>query len=921
MNRPIIFHFYLTRILKIFLFFLHFTASNCLFGGNPNSFQNLKGRIECGAYREVWEIISQSKSKLTRAEKYWLQGKVLHDQGAHYLALERLDSLEALIASERKSQKDWGEDLYTLRADIFYQLLEFNLFFKQVLELEKWRTRFFNADSLRMALSCTYKAKYYAAMVKPDSARLYTQRALRLWWKFGAKGSNIPAWHIYANHVTCLRNSAGFPFDKNPEAQDLYSDTCLTYLNERFPNVCMDKLRGIQTLVIAKFDRLAGYKTWENPNAILLQNYAYVTSSMLSILAEYRKMVGPRHTYISQIHYFLGLVEVYRNNTEKAIRYLKSSMDANFSCMEKQPFFCLSWQRMLSINRFLPGLQFENKGKREGLSGLLGYCRKLEESEEVFFLRYFFIEDLQNQAEDDVYGFHPFSELSSVYHDLFEQTKSAYFLNASWDCAQKGRYIDILRKNLFSDTRHISARQHAWLMPCISRMRMANDSLLLSLNRFSMFSLLNREKISKYLKMEYTKLRQQLKFIGSSDPFTTKFIRGHPAYQIRQLQKQLGSNNRAWISVNHYSTREKDFKTILWVICPDTFWVHKYAWNADGGFLPEIIRKKLQQYNHDGLLELLNQQYQKTFSFCYQELKNRKINKIYYCDDPLYPLGNPEILVKDLNGITPKYLLNDFTFSFRLLLNPKGIEFSGHNLSRNKNFVVCPRLSKKYADLSLARLYADSISNLLNADLVTGNFKKSSFTKCIQQAHIVQLFSHGEGLRGLVFSDGNLLPEEIRRLSIKAECISLTTCESFNGEIIRGEGVKGMAEALMSAGAKRVIASFMKIDERSSSKIMLSFYENIKSGLPADEALQKAKIQFVREAHEDEKYPSFWGGLILIGETAPIEIYPGIDNRLLFWVTFFTCTFSVFFILAAGNFSNRIFICRYFHRLWQRLFP
>jgi hypothetical protein len=48
----------------------------------------------------------------------------------------------------------------------------------------------------------------------------------------------------------------------------------------------------------------------------------------------------------------------------------------------------------------------------------------------------------------------------------------------------------------------------------------------------------------------------------------------------------------------------------------------------------------------------------------------------------------------------------------------------------------------------------------------------------------------------IVFSDGNLLPNEVRNLKTNAELVSLVTCESSAGKLIHGDGVKGMTEAL-----------------------------------------------------------------------------------------------------------------------------
>jgi CHAT domain-containing protein len=146
-----------------------------------------------------------------------------------------------------------------------------------------------------------------------------------------------------------------------------------------------------------------------------------------------------------------------------------------------------------------------------------------------------------------------------------------------------------------------------------------------------------------------------------------------------------------------------------------------------------------------------------------------------------------------------------------------------------------------------------------------------NFLLALENANILNLFSHGEGANGIVFSDGNLLPNEVRNLKTNAELVSLVTCESSAGKLIHGDGVKGMTEALMHAGARRVITTQWKIDEKASSILMLNFYKNLSNGMRADSALRMAKLKYINEADLNEQHPSFWGGIMLFGEPSEIQ--------------------------------------------------
>jgi CHAT domain-containing protein len=207
------------------------------------------------------------------------------------------------------------------------------------------------------------------------------------------------------------------------------------------------------------------------------------------------------------------------------------------------------------------------------------------------------------------------------------------------------------------------------------------------------------------------------------------------------------------------------------------------------------------------------------------------------------------------------------------------------------------------------RAYSDSISSVLGGKSFNQLVKKGDFLRVLSNARVVQLFSHGEGEKGLVFSDGNLLPEEVRGLKIDADLVSLAACESSNGKLIKGEGVKGMTEALINAGAKRVISSNWKIDEKTTSRILLDFYRNLSVGMRADSSLRLAKIKYLNEAVIGENTPSFWGGIVLYGNPEAIAIY----KRTFPFVSPFVvacCTLILFILLLSLHYQFRIGLMR-----------
>lgn len=69
------------------------------------------------------------------------------------------------------------------------------------------------------------------------------------------------------------------------------------------------------------------------------------------------------------------------------------------------------------------------------------------------------------------------------------------------------------------------------------------------------------------------------------------------------------------------------------------------------------------------------------------------------------------------------------------------------------------------------------------------------------------------------------------------ELVVLSACDSGMGVTIPGEGVAGMPQALLSAGARAVIASLWRIEDRLTVDVVDAFYGGIERGLSPSRAL------------------------------------------------------------------------------------
>jgi CHAT domain-containing protein len=113
------------------------------------------------------------------------------------------------------------------------------------------------------------------------------------------------------------------------------------------------------------------------------------------------------------------------------------------------------------------------------------------------------------------------------------------------------------------------------------------------------------------------------------------------------------------------------------------------------------------------------------------------------------------------------------------------------------------------------------------------------------------------------------------------ELATLSACETGLGEEAGGEGLLGLQRAFQVAGARSVVASLWKVDDRAARQLMTDFYDNLwKKRLPKVEALRQTQLAMLREGVKrglvvlDEPPggsvartpPAYWAAFVLSGD-------------------------------------------------------
>ena len=132
------------------------------------------------------------------------------------------------------------------------------------------------------------------------------------------------------------------------------------------------------------------------------------------------------------------------------------------------------------------------------------------------------------------------------------------------------------------------------------------------------------------------------------------------------------------------------------------------------------------------------------------------------------------------------------------------------------------------------------------------------------------------------FDDGLLHAYELYNLDLSQNQLAvLSSCETGLGKQIEGEGMFSIARGFAYAGSSSIVMSLWKVNDKSTSILMKSFYENLSVGMEKDQALRLAKISFMNQADELSAHPANWASFISMGNNRPVIL-----SDMSWWLTY-----------------------------------
>lgn len=344
-----------------------------------------------------------------------------------------------------------------------------------------------------------------------------------------------------------------------------------------------------------------------------------------------------------------------------------------------------------------------------------------------------------------------------------------------------------------------------------------------------------------------------------------------------------------------------------------------YVVNVQGEWLYQLPKKDITSsilavadFEDDAgrTLEALNELYDHLWKPIEQQVRTKKV--IIFPDAGLFNLSFelliPELLT-DYRELISGSLLSkhdiSYNYSLALLRTPqKVVEYEDEYVAFVPEFDETMKADYQMAisdSLHLDTSYLTLLPQPFSSEIakkfgkrfdgrsyLNSDASKQLFTQSANEHKIIHIGTHAESnnispeLSRLVFAknvsdstninDNYLYTYEIYNQNLNSNLAILTACETGKPTYQPGEGMISLAHAFNYAGSESILTSLWQIDEQSSTEILTFFYNYLEEGLPKDEALRKAKLDYLAVAEGRTLHPQYWAGLILMGDTAPIEL-------------------------------------------------
>ncbi len=165
---------------------------------------------------------------------------------------------------------------------------------------------------------------------------------------------------------------------------------------------------------------------------------------------------------------------------------------------------------------------------------------------------------------------------------------------------------------------------------------------------------------------------------------------------------------------------------------------------------------------------------------------------------------------------------------------------------------------------------ARAVAEALGARLLAGREATADrFVREAAGAGVIHLACHGRFspeaplASGLRLADRWLTVRDIYPLRLVADLVVLSGCETGRNLVTAGDELQGLLRGFIAAGARSLMASLWRVDDRSTVTFMSTFYNALggPGGVGPGAALREAQCRMLSE----RRHPALWSPFFLVG--------------------------------------------------------
>ncbi|MFK7814516.1 MAG: CHAT domain-containing protein [Maribacter sp.] len=122
--------------------------------------------------------------------------------------------------------------------------------------------------------------------------------------------------------------------------------------------------------------------------------------------------------------------------------------------------------------------------------------------------------------------------------------------------------------------------------------------------------------------------------------------------------------------------------------------------------------------------------------------------------------------------------------------------------------------------------------------------------------------------------------KDLYNMALPADMVTLSACQTGIGKLQKGQGMMSLSKGFYYAGAKSLVNTLWKINDKSTVKLMEYFYEGLSQGKSKTEALRSAKLRYLKSTDDELlKHPYYWAAFVVSGDVSPIT-----NNNTIWWI-------------------------------------